>query len=192
MDYLKKSNNDNKFNNTTLKEFVRADDKTQNELANYIKNNLSTMDSYEIQRIHSKITTQLEMYNTLLHYELIYYNPETKISDLSDMTQLMDLTLKKFRPNIMNTCIEDSEWTIHTLDTSIKYEMLPDEVIFDNSIKTVYRYNNDTFQYLHDLKFYLLKHIDQTKLGLEMKIVESQEQISWIIYRLYKKYQKKY
>jgi len=27
---------------------------------------------------------------------------------------------------------------------------------------------------------------------LEMKIVESQEQISWIIYRLYKKYQKKY
>ena len=153
-------------------------------LAEYIHNNISHMDSVEMKNLYAKITGQRKMYGDLLRYELLNLNLDTKISSLNDGKKFISKYLKRYHLHVGGFLCEDSEWTIHTPKTNIKkYPLKHNEIIFENSIKDIHKYDSNLTTYFSELLQFFKRHMDNN-MSVKYYLIKHTDKICWIVLKL--------
>lgn len=158
-------------------------DTNKNDIAISIRENLHIMNDTEMINFHKKILSMTQIRNDLLCFELknVKLDP---IDDFGGFIEFMEMNLARFHTKIMNTMLEDSEWTFHD-HTSKKYPLKENEIIYENSIHKSHINDKITFNYLSELSNFFNRHIlDKSKLKVTLKLIKWSDGIFWVIFKL--------
>ena len=183
--YIQKCINDETFLASCVSLNETNNDIDQNELANFIRDNLHKMSDTEMINTHKKIISPKQVYNDLLIFELkhIKYNP---IDDFGIFIKFMETNLSRYHTKIMNTYLEDNEWTFHD-HTSKKYPLKENEIIYENSLHKSHTDDKVTFNYLTELLNLFIRHIsNKDTLKISLKLLKWSDGIYWVVYKGYK------
>lgn len=130
-----------------------SDDDVNNdkiELAKFINENLNYMTPEEMKHIILKVNKlqgEKKLKYELLKFELKYYKPDPQNMDIDTFTQKAISLLTRYQSKSGGFRLEDQIWKIHKKN-SIKYSILENEVIFENSINKTNYYDNETKKYI--------------------------------------------
>jgi len=160
-------------NNINLKESQESQ-----ELANYIHKNYYKMDEIELKLIALKCIDLNEVKRIILSYELKNYKPEQKNGTMS----LNKFKIHAFKLFNRYQCkaggfyIEDNEWIMHD-NTSVKYEVDNNELLFENTISVVDENDNESEYFLE----YLVKRLNLIADNIDVELRQKQNEHSKVI-----------
>ena len=138
------------------------------DTAEYIHHNYHKMD--EIERVHllNKILHDKTVFAYLLKYELRNLNHGKKYRDFFQFIKFVDAAFIRYHMWAGGQLCEDNEWTKYTNSTD-KYPLNSNEVIYENSIKKIYRHSLDNKLYIFDLlNFFNLHHAENISVKFKM------------------------
>ena len=92
------------------------------------------------------------------------------INDFDTMEKFMEYTFDRYTQLTNNTQLEDEKWTKHTNNSS-KYTLTDFEVVFENSIKKVHKYDAATLEHFHKLLNYFIRHKNNENLNIFFKLI---------------------
>lgn len=129
--------------------------KSDNNLAEYIHDNVDNMDEHEMRLFANRCLNYLEVRAILLDYDLKYYKYKQSEEEytLSEFKKIAQKVFHKYHWKAGGLLIEDSEWTFHD-SSSNKYNIKGNEILFENTVPIV-----DTDDY--NTSFYLDKLVER-------------------------------
>lgn len=138
----------------------------------------------DLYNVYKSIVSIEKIKNELLYNELNNININ-KINDYDECKLFMENTFLRYQPTIINAQLEDDEWIVHD-NTSKRYPLKDGEIIYENTIKFVHKYDVNTINYLTKLHTYFNNNIDKDKLKIKLKIIDWTDKMCWVIYLLNK------
>lgn len=158
------------------------DNQPKKQIAQYINKNIDKMDDVERKSLLITLMDDKKIKCELLKYELRYLDMDFKISDFNKFINFVRNTLKKYHMKAGGFLCEDNEWSEHD-HKSEKYPLKSNELIFDNSIKRVNRYDFQITVYISDLLYFINRHIDDN-LKISYRLIEYTDEIYWMVLKL--------
>ncbi len=155
-----------------------SNDTNSQELAKYIHENYYKMDEVELKVIALKCMDLNEFKRIILSYELKNYKPEQKIKTMSldkFKTHVLKL-LNRYQCKAGGFLIEDNEWSVHD-NTSVKYEVEKNELLFENTISVVDEDDNEADCFLE----YLVKRLNLIADNIDVILRQKQNEHSKVI-----------
>lgn len=153
------------------------------DIASYIHKNINKMDDIERKHLLLKLLDNERINSDLLKYELKYLNLGKKITSMNKFVKFVDKMLKRYH-TAGGYHLEDTEWSVHH-STSTKYPLKINEVLFENSIKRVHKYDFHTRVFLNDLRHFFRIHMGKN-LMISYKFINYTDEICWIIFKITK------
>ena len=123
-----------------------TDNTNSHELAEYIHDNYHKMDEIELKIIALKCMDLNDFKRIILSYELRNFKPNQKIETMTlnkFKTHALKL-LNRYQCKAGGFLIEDNEWCVHD-NTSVKYEVEKNELLFENTILSVFKLKKHIF-----------------------------------------------
>jgi hypothetical protein len=151
------------MNSDNFLQLTKEHNKLINELnkkSNNLKINLfNKIDSSKVEElINTKsldILSDKFKNSLLLNYELNIMTPKkTNVTSIEEYTKLAFDYIDKYKLCYGSEKLEDIDWNIHT-SSSNKYELEKNEVVFDNTLCPIYKYDLSTFNFIKRLTEYL-------------------------------------
>lgn len=143
-------------------------------------------DDDELLKIYSKIAKREDLQENILQYELSN-SLFQEIKDVLEMKIFMEKYLMRYSILTKKSQLEDEIWTCHTKESK-KYELENEEILFENSLKNVHKYDKVTTQYLIDLLNFFKRHIGKERnINIFYKLIPCQESIMWVTFVLHVK-----
>lgn len=162
--------------------------KNKYQIAQYINKNIEHMDEVERKILLMNLLDDKRIKSDLLKYELRYLNLNKKISDFDNFVNFVRDTLKRYHMSAGGYLCEDTEWNEHD-HTSTKYPLKSNEVIFENSIKGIDRYDFQITTFISDLLHFLDIHRDKN-MSVSYRLIEYTDEIFWMIFKIIDKSKK--
>ena len=146
--------------------------KKNKNLANYIKNNFTTMDEIELRKMALTCLSVNECKKIVLNHELTYYesNPTNNMT-LDAFIKHAYYILNRYQSKAGGFLMEDIEWTLFTNDTT-KYDVHENEILFENTISLCDFEDMETMEFLHKLEKRLGYVAKNIKINLRSHIDE--------------------
>lgn len=141
----------------------------------------------ELYQAYRKIVHIEKVKNDLLFNELDTLDEHiNKITDFNGCITFMENTFKRYPPMIANAQLEDDEWTFHDNSNKqvLKYPLMPNEVIYENSVKSVHKMDLNTKNYLLKMNKYFNNYIDRNKFKIILRIIDWTDNICWVVFKL--------
>jgi hypothetical protein len=152
----------------------------QHKLAAYIHNNITASDYNEKLLLYKKILTENRLNRELLAYELRHYQPE-QVKTFNDVVSAAEKYLARYHQLAGGFLLEDNKWNLHKHDDKIvKYQLKANEVIFDNSLLGIYKYDGETISYVKALVGFLSRLSGSIRTTYKY-INEPHDDIVWIV-----------
>ena len=127
------------------------------ELAEYIHTNYNSMDETEMKTIALKCLDMNEIKKILLSFELKNYKHKhlSQKMSLNEFTNEAMILFKRYQSKAGGFLLEDSEWIVYD-NTTTKYEVSENELLFENTINTCDIDDDETTRYLD----YIVKRLN--------------------------------
>lgn len=164
--------------NNHLKEVDRI------KMAKFIQNNFARMNYFDKLSIHNKIVSEFKLNYELLKFQLTYLIPDEKITDFEKFIKETEKILNFYQWKAGGFLCEDDKWTLYRHGNH-KYDLKENEVIFDNSVKTINNSDIEVYKYIKSLHNLLQKMTDSFKIKFRY-IDDDYDDITWIIIRIIK------
>jgi hypothetical protein len=142
-----------------------------------IHNNIQTMqDDDTAFEIFRKIVTPEKLKKELLTYDLLNYNPSTKINNEDELIKFMQDTLAKYQYIVGGFDLEDDKW-FYVDDTTTHRFRLENKKILYNTLE---KQSSETEWFLLSIQTYMQKHTD---IKIHLKIKEDEKNcIIWVLF----------
>ena len=144
--------------------------------ADYINKNLDKLEYDDKLSLYKKLFTSKTIDKELMEYELNNLIPK-QTADFNEFIKMAEHYLSRYTKKAGGFLLEDTEWITH-LKGSKKYDLLDNEVIFDNSIQRV-DYNMETINFVNNIVKLLSKINPNMKINAKT-IDEPKEGIIWV------------
>jgi hypothetical protein len=142
--------------------------------------------NFEIIAKYEKLYGMDKIKNDLLYYELcnpeicehetvvqLTNEPETVINFVKEI-------LVKYNIHILETQLEDEEWSFHDKSSSF-YELGDNEYVYENTLKNIHVHDITTKKYLQNIVNYIHKHVSKIGWTFVKKIVEISDGICLVL-----------
>ena len=138
-----------------------------------IFNNLNNLTKSEIIIYLNKLLSFNEVKEQLL-LKLLQNHIFSKvtINSIDDLKNVCNKVLKIYNPKIINTSLEDEEWLIYN-NTSTKYELFKDEILFENTIPIVDTHDINMINYLEHICT-ILRNLS-SNVDIKYRVLESRK-----------------
>ena len=156
---------------------------SEENISKYINKYYKILDEEEKKHILLKIITPEKIAHELLSYELKYYQG-FRVKNFIYFIDFARLTFDKFHMRVGGYLCEDTKWTFHN-SLSTKYPLKSSEVLFENSLKRIYRNDVTTNIYFHDIESYLVRH-KPNDVDVLFRLIKGQDDIFWVFYKIFK------
>lgn len=154
------------------------------DTAQYINKNINKMDDIEKKNLLLTLLDDKKVSSELLKYELKYLDLDKKISDLNEFTTFVRNSLERYHMKAGGYLCEDTEWSeFYPNSDPAKYPLKQGEVLFENSIKRVNRYDIQIVNYITDLLNFFNRHSSDT-LYISYKQIASTDGIYWMVIKI--------
>lgn len=153
-------------------------------MAEYIHDNISKMGEIEMMNIHAKIIDIRKIKNDLLKYEMLNLDLGIKLSTLDECKTFVTKYLKRYHLHTGGFLCEDSDWTIHTSLSNVrKYKLKENELIFENSIKDIHKYDTQLTKYFAEILQFFKRHMNDN-INIKYYLIKHSDKICWIVLKL--------
>lgn len=116
---------------------------TENDLAEFINNNLHLMTNEEKKYMLFKCMNDTNYHNELLKYEFNNFLPKTKNMTIDEFKSDASKYIKRYQHKVGGFMLEDSEWSMITnISEKNKYNLSENEVVFENTMPLVSNFSN--------------------------------------------------
>jgi len=147
-----------------------------NDLINCIHNGFSTISNKNKKKIIKNILTDEYINELILKYEFFNYTPNEAEQNIESLKNILNDELKKYT---FLSKMESNDWLIHDL-TSSKYELVENEILFENSIQSVDIHDIETLDFLKQLKFRMEKIA--TNFNIKYKFIDAKRLlVNWVV-----------
>jgi hypothetical protein len=175
--------------NQEFEKYIELYKQYQINLSEY-KNELPSSDILHNGLVNISDEQLLQLYNTIINLtfiknKLLLLDLENYVPDNNELITKNDfisyvVQLFKFYNNLFMECYEDNIWIIHD-QTSKKYPLKENELVFENSISFVNDSSDDKAEYYIKL---IRNHLNKlsSKIHVSTKIIEdSDNEICWML-----------
>jgi len=153
-------------------------------MGNYIHENFHKMDETEKKIICSKIISTYDLDKILLNYEMNNLDFDQKIGDTHKLLDVVDKLLKKYHHKAGGFLFEDNMWRLYeSTSGQTKYDLCPNEYIFDNSIKMIDVEDQECYTFVNSLVSLFSRITDSHKIRYKY-IEDKYENIYWVIIKI--------
>jgi hypothetical protein len=174
--------NIHKFNHyTTNSKYLKIDGEKRKNIARHINNKLACMNYSEKMNIYKRLLDETKLNKKLLNFELENLVPD-KINDFTDYISQVNKYLIRYTGKAGGYLFEDDDWNIHD-NESKKYELSPNEIIFDNNINISHKTDLETFRFMKKIINLLNKCSTDYKASYKY-MNDPKDNIIWIIIKL--------
>lgn len=148
-------------------------DKTENDIMNNIKKyqtmyninkycddakqcdyiakiNLNNLSEKEIDVFLVKSMSLSDKIKYLLMKQITVSDIDINLNNLKDFSKVCTHYFSLYKANVLTNTIEDDVWNIHD-KSSLKYNINDNEIIFENTISSVYCHDKITLEYLESI-----------------------------------------
>jgi hypothetical protein len=151
------------------------------DFANVLHTNFNLLDSSEKKCYLNKILSDDAINQMLIQYDLENYVPNTEENmTLEIFAKKANEILKYYNFKLyLKVKFEDKEWSLHNNDSN-KYDLKNSELIFDNSVKRIHKYDKDTKHFLENI----VRILDKLSKNIEITyytIDEKAHDIVWVL-----------
>lgn len=154
------------------------------DMGSYIYENYYKMDESEKKIICNKIISIYDLNKILLKYEIDNLVFDEKISDTHELIITIDKLLKKYHYKAGGFLFEDNIWRLYdVVSGQKKYDLKPNEYIFDNSIKAIDVEDSECYTFVNSLVSLFSRLTDNHKFRYKY-IEDNYENIYWIIIKI--------
>lgn len=151
-------------------------------IAQILYEKFNIMDATEKKYIFEKLLSDEFINHHLLKYELENLLP-TKTTNKQDFIKQCEYYLKKYTFKAGGFLLDDVLWTYYS-DTTKKYKLSENDLLFENSIYINYKNDSETLNFVNNLA-QLFSKIDDNVLSSTIKYFDNeQDGISWIVIRV--------
>lgn len=153
-------------------------------------NNLNDMSDDYVKELFLKITSSDKLKNELLFFELEHLTPADNetYDDFDQFNKFVLSSFERYHPRIVNTLLEDHEWTVHTHDkVPRRYPLKHNELIYENTLKREHRSDQLTTKYLEHLLHLFRRYINlngKSNLRVSLRIIETSDDVYWVIFKV--------
>lgn len=158
--------------------------KKDNNTGLFIYENFHNMNEIEKKRICSKIISPFDLDRILLQYELDTLCFPEKITDTLKLISIMNDLLKRYHHKVGGYQFEDNVWRLYTpTSKQKKYDLMPNEYIFDNSIN-IYNVEDAECHKFVDLLVGLFNRLSDNHKIHYKYIEDKYEDIYWVVIKI--------
>jgi len=181
MDHIEERNHEIEQFDTELKKYAPKKDSSKkvDELANLIHNKLDEMSDEVIMETLIKCISITQAKKMLLTYELDYYEPKKLDMTLDEFIKKSIRFLNRYQYKVGGDLFDDHEWIIHD-HTSDKYNLNSNEIVIENSICRLDKYDMATAEYIVKLT-QILNRLSTNVIVTTRLIVSKRDDLNWIV-----------
>lgn len=178
------------YKGTIENDYIIDDDKIKSYRNNLFMNsdnisrstydeNILNMNVEDLKNIYDKINTKQNIVKSILTYELLNYENDKKINDLSELIEIFRKTMERYQWIVGGYDIEDDEWIL--CNNISKFCLKPNQIALYNSTGENGYDNSELERFIKMIRNHMRKMTD--KYDINYAIVEDKKyDIWWILY----------
>lgn len=149
--------------------------------AYYINKNLDKLDDNEKGHLLITLLDNKKISLELLKFELKYLTLDKKISDFQEFIDFTRESLIRYHIISGNLC-EDNEWT-EFYPNSTKYSLKKGEMLFENSLKRINKYDSQIVNYIDNLLNFFKRH-KTDNINIIYRHIAYNDGIYWMVFKI--------
>lgn len=166
--------------------FINKELEDKIELSQYIHKNIERIkldeNENELNKIYHKIISKKFIFKSIVEYEFNNYEPEIKLTNLSEIIKLALHNISFFQNIIGGYDLEDNEW-IFSDETEIKrFNLKDNQKLIYNSLSQNNK-NEENNLFIKKYVKYIKRHIDsESRINIYHKLInDDKNEICWVV-----------